>query len=53
MDGKFNIADLVLLRKWILAVQDTTLPNWKAGDMNNDDKLNSFDLALMRIELIS
>lgn len=53
MDGKFNIADLVLLQKWVLAVPDTTLPNWKAGDMNNDDKLNSLDLALMRKELMS
>jgi len=53
MDGKFNIADIVLLQKWILAVPDTTLPNWKAGDMNNDNTLNSFDLALMRKELVS
>ncbi len=47
-DGKFNIADLVSLQKWLLSVPDTELKNWKAADLYNDNKLDVFDLALMR-----
>lgn len=47
-DGKFNVADLVLLQQWILAVPDAKLADWKAGDLNEDNRLDSFDLCLMR-----
>lgn len=47
-DGKFDIADVVLLQKWILAVPDTKLANWKAGDLCEDDRLDVFDLCLMK-----
>lgn len=48
MDGLCNVADLVLMQKWIIDVPDTKLADWKAGDLNNDDTLNSYDLAMMR-----
>ena len=51
-DGAFDITDFVLLQKWLLAVPGTKLANWKAADMNNDGKLNVFDLCLMKRELI-
>ena len=51
-DGEFNVADVVLLQKWLLAVPDTHLINWKAVDFCNDNKLNVFDLCLMKRELI-
>lgn len=51
-DGEFNVADVVLLQKWLLAVPDTHLANWKAVDFCNDNKLNVFDLCLMKRELI-
>ncbi len=51
-DGKFNIADLVSLRQWILKVPDIELKNWKAADLYNDNTLDSFDLVLMRRALI-
>lgn len=47
-DGKFNIADVVLLQKWLLAVPDTELKNWMAADFYNDEKLDAFDLCLMK-----
>ena len=47
-DGEFNIADLVLMKKWLLAVPNTKLADWKAGDLCKDNKLNVFDLCLMR-----
>ena len=51
-DGEFNVSDVVLLQKWLLAAPDTHLANWKAVDFCNDNKLNVFDLCLMKRELI-
>ena len=51
-DGEFNVSDLVLLQKWLLAVPDTKLADWKAADLCNDDRLDVFDLCLMRKELL-
>ena len=51
-DGEFNVADVVLLQKWLLAVPDTHLADWKAADFCNDNKLDVFDLCLMKRELI-
>ena len=50
-DGEFNVADAVLLQKWLLAVPDTHLVDWKAADFCNDNVLNVFDLCLMKQEL--
>ncbi|MBQ2442913.1 MAG: endo-1,4-beta-xylanase, partial [Ruminococcus sp.] len=51
-DGEFNISDVVLFQKWLLAVPDTKLNNWKAADLCSDDRLDVFDLVLMKRELI-
>ena len=51
-DGSFNVADVVLLQKWILAVPNTDLANWKAADFYDDQILNVFDLCLMKRALI-
>ena len=51
-DGEFNVSDLVLLQKWLLAVPDTKLADWKAADLCNDDRLDVFDLCLMRKALL-
>ena len=52
MDGNFDIADVVLLQKWLLAVPDTKLTDWKAADLCEDNRLDVFDLCLMRRKLI-
>jgi len=51
-DGKFNVADVVALQKWLLAVPDVKLANWKAGDFCEDNRLDVFDLCLMKRELL-
>lgn len=51
-DGSFNVADVVLLQKWLLAVHDTHLANWKAADFCEDNKLDVFDLTLMKRALL-
>ncbi len=51
-DGKFSIADVVLLQKWISAVPNTTLPDWEAADLYDDGKLNVFDLCVVKRMLV-
>ena len=51
-DSSLNVADVVLLQKWLLAVPNTSLPNWKAADLCEDDKLNVFDLCMMKRALL-
>lgn len=52
MDGKFDIADAILLQKWLLAVPNTELKDWKAGDFNDDGKLTGVDFTLMKRALM-
>lgn len=52
-DNEFNVADVIALQKWLLAVPDTHLANWKAADLCEDDRLDVFDLCLMKRELIA
>lgn len=47
-DGKFDIADAILLQKWLLSVPDTRLAEWKNADLNSDGRLDSFDLSMMK-----
>ena len=49
-DGDFNIADLVMLEKFLLGAG--TLTDWQVGDLYNDGKLDVFDLIVMRKEFV-
>ena len=51
-DGVCNFADAELLQKWLLAVPDTALKNWKAADFNGDNRLDARDLSMMKHALI-
>lgn len=50
-DGVFNVADILLLQKWLLAVPNTKISNWKAGDLCEDNRLDVFDLVMMKQDL--
>ena len=52
-DGDFTVADVVALQKWLLAVPDAHLANWKAADLCEDDRLDVFDLCIMKRELLN
>ncbi|MDE5769173.1 MAG: dockerin type I repeat-containing protein, partial [Oscillospiraceae bacterium] len=52
-DGKFDISDVITFQKWLLAVPDTHLADWKVADFCNDEKLNVFDFCLMKKALIN
>lgn len=49
-DGDFNIADVVMIQKYLLNTD--TLKNWKAGDLYQDNCIDAFDLCLMKQLLI-
>ena len=49
-DGLFNISDLVTLQKYLLG--NGTLSNWKNADLCNDNRIDVFDMCLMRRLLI-
>ena len=51
-DGTVSVSDVVMLQKWLLAIPDTNLVNWKAADFCKDNKLDVFDLVLMIRTLI-
>lgn len=47
-DGSADVSDMVLLQKWLLAVPDTYLADWEAGDLSGNGKLDIYDLCLFR-----
>ena len=47
-DGKMDVADVVLLQKWLLAVPNTHLADWQAADLCEDGRLDVFDLCMMK-----
>ena len=47
-DGIVSISDVVLLQKWLLAVPNVKLTNWKAADVYDDDVIDIFDLAMLK-----
>ncbi|WP_295092849.1 glycoside hydrolase family 11 protein [Ruminococcus sp.] len=51
-DGVCNIADIVVFQKWLLSSKNAYLMNWKAADLYTDNKLDIFDLCLMRKKLL-
>lgn len=52
-DGEFNISDVVLLQKWLLAMPDTQLSDWNRADLCRDGRLDTSDLCLIKQLLIS
>ena len=52
-DGCLTISDALIMQKWLLSVSDITLPNWRAVDFCRDNKIDIFDLIMMRKELIN
>ena len=51
-DGTFNVADVVMLQKWLICTPNVTLTDWQAADLYEDGIINVFDLCIMKRELI-
>lgn len=50
-DGKFTVADAVMLRKWLLCAGEIT--DWRAGDLCEDGRLNALDFCCMKRALLN
>ncbi|MCQ2416243.1 MAG: RICIN domain-containing protein [Oscillospiraceae bacterium] len=48
LDGVCSAADAVLLQKWLCGIPETELPNPKAADLNDDQKITAADLTLLK-----
>lgn len=51
-DGEFLVSDVVLFQKWLLG-EDVDFPDWRAMDFCRDNKLNVFDLCLMKRRFVN
>lgn len=51
-DGNFNISDIVTAQKILLGSSNYKIKDWKALDLDNDNKLDSFDLCLLKKKLL-
>lgn len=49
-DGKFTVADVVMMQKWLLHAGSLT--DWTAGDLREDGRIDAFDLCIMKRELL-
>ena len=51
-DGEFSLADVVMLQKWVICTPNATLTDWQAADLCDDDRIDVFDLCIMKRELL-
>ncbi len=51
-DGKVTAADAVMMQKWLTALPDAKVTDWKTGDMNADGILNGLDFAILKQALL-
>ncbi|MBQ8513899.1 MAG: dockerin type I repeat-containing protein [Ruminococcus sp.] len=51
-DGVFSVADVVTLQKWLLCIPDAMLADWQSGDLCEDERIDVFDLCMMKRLLI-
>lgn len=51
-DGSLGVADVVLLQKWLLNQRIDGYFDWKAADLCTDNKLDIFDLVMLRKKLV-
>lgn len=52
-DGKFSIADAVMLQKWLIAESNAVLTDWKSADLCEDGVINVFDFNMMKRLIIN
>ena len=50
-DENFDVKDYILLRDWLLKIPDTVLPNLEKADLLQDNKLDVYDLCVMKRRL--
>ncbi|MBQ8928374.1 MAG: hypothetical protein IJ055_08915 [Oscillospiraceae bacterium] len=51
-DGSFDLTDVLIVQKWILAVPNTRIDNNSAADVNHDGRINVIDLTMLKQALL-
>ena len=51
-DWILSISDLVMLQRWLLGATDAEFVDWVLADFNKDNKVDIFDICLMRKSII-
>ena len=51
-DEEFNVADVALFQKYLLGMSNTTLSDWQNAGLCADDRLDVFDLCMMKRKLV-
>lgn len=52
-DGVFDKQDIAMVQDWLLAKPDATLNNWRAADVCQDERIDVFDVCILRRMLLS
>ena len=52
-DGVCNLADVILLQKYLLTVEPFTKEQFEIADLNQDSKVNGIDLSLLKRMLLN
>ena len=52
-DEKIDVADAVLLQRYLLQERTLTQSQWQTADLNADGTVNGFDLVLLRQKLVA
>ncbi|WP_197068334.1 glycoside hydrolase family 97 catalytic domain-containing protein [Candidatus Soleaferrea massiliensis] len=52
-DGRKGVMDLIVLKQTILTASELDTPNFKAADMDENGKLNIFDLLRIKLSILN
>lgn len=52
-DGVFNIADVIILQKWLMDSSEDIITDWKKADFHEDGVLDVFDLVIMKQMIVN
>lgn len=52
LDGSVNVADAVLLQKYLLTLESLTVEQAQAADLSEEGEVNAFDLAVLKRMLL-
>lgn len=52
-DAVFTVSDVVLFQRWLLADKTAVLMNWQNADFSADNRLDVFDLCMMKSALVA
>ncbi|MBQ9981872.1 MAG: hypothetical protein IJP18_04825, partial [Oscillospiraceae bacterium] len=52
LDGTLNISDVILLQKWFISADNTTISDLNVTDLNGNGKTDIADMCMLKQLLI-